>query len=258
MDVTGFFDDDDQPNSSGAARRTPMKVKATRQGCEKPAPKAKAAKQMKGLARPAAATKAKGLARLATATKAKGLARPAGGKRKAQAQPVEEMMMLRPVKTNLKPGILRVASDFSGMGPETFALRNLGVPHELVFCAETAAPARKFLMQNSDPCILYGDVGLRKHASAPSSDVFVSGFPCQPFSSLGASKGVLDSNDRGLLAKESLLYVRAHKPTLVVLENVVALQARHNNLFNAIQRSLKESVVGGRAGSLELGHDRLR
>lgn len=60
----------------------------------------------------------------------------------------------------------------------------------------------------------------------PNSDVFLAGFPCQPFSSAGARKGTDD--DRGNLYLKCLEYIDIHKPKIVLFENVQGLLSTKN------------------------------
>ena len=53
----------------------------------------------------------------------------------------------------------------------------------------------------------------------PPTDVYVWGAPCQPFSSGGRGQGERDRRGRGVLAKESLRYIKAFRPRLTIMEN---------------------------------------
>ena len=67
----------------------------------------------------------------------------------------------------------------------------------------------------------------------PGTDLFVSGFPCQPFSPGGKKLGVRDS--RGLLADASLQCIECHKPFMAAFENVAGLMhAEHQVLLEHI------------------------
>ena len=58
----------------------------------------------------------------------------------------------------------------------------------------------------------------RDNSTAPSVDIYVAGFPCQPFSSAGLQRGFEDprSNVFGGIVE----YLTLHKPRTFILENV--------------------------------------
>ena len=62
---------------------------------------------------------------------------------------------------------------------------------------------------------------------------------CQTFSSLGTQAGVDDP--RGKLANFSIEYIKAHRPTAVVAENVAALPCRHRGFLESILDQLKQA-----------------
>lgn len=76
----------------------------------------------------------------------------------------------------------------------------------------------------------------------PDGDILTAGFPCQPFSSAGARKGVHDS--RGMLYKECLRIIRSKMPKVIVFENVKGLlSTKHidgRNLVDVIVEDLSE------------------
>ena len=70
------------------------------------------------------------------------------------------------------------------------------------------------------------------HAEAPRVDVFVAGFPCQPFSDAGQGFGTADV--RGKIIYDIVKYVKVRLPTAFLLENVSGLVHRHPNTFEHI------------------------
>lgn len=74
----------------------------------------------------------------------------------------------------------------------------------------------------------------------PAHDVLVGGFPCQPFSKSGAQRGM--SELRGQLFNEVLTILRAHKPKVVMLENVRNIAGpRQRETWLAIIQGLREA-----------------
>ena len=50
---------------------------------------------------------------------------------------------------------------------------------------------------NSDPKYIYDDIKTRDNATTPAVDIYVAGFPCQPFSQAGLGQGFGDAKGRG-------------------------------------------------------------
>lgn len=122
--------------------------------------------------------------------------------------------------------MLRLGTDCSGLDAPAFALKQMGVPFEHVFSSEIDKPCLKTILANHSPNILYGDesegdVTKRDVASTPACDLYVCGFPCQPFSVAGRRKGMQD--ERGNVFPACVSYIRHHRPKHFVLENVVNL-----------------------------------
>ena len=71
-----------------------------------------------------------------------------------------------------------------------------------------------------------GDITKINASEIPDHDVLLAGFPCQPFSIIGARRGFDDT--RGTLFFEIARILEAKKPPLFVLENVKQLRS-HNH-----------------------------
>ncbi|WP_419403187.1 DNA cytosine methyltransferase [Stenotrophomonas rhizophila] len=65
------------------------------------------------------------------------------------------------------------------------------------------------------------DLGSAQVKDMPVADILIGGFPCQEFSVCGPRKGL--ESERGKLYKAMVRYARAHKPKIVVGENVANL-----------------------------------
>lgn len=84
-------------------------------------------------------------------------------------------------------------------------------------------------MQNASVCngsrvyggIHYPDLTRRDCDVAPKSDLYVAGFPCQSFSTMGSQKGMTE--DRGKIFNFVADYIRVAQPSLFLLENVAFL-----------------------------------
>ena len=146
-------------------------------------------------------------------------------------------------QTNSKfkvPEVLRLGSDCSGYGSEFLALIQIGLPVKTVFCSEIDANKVKMLnrmhaIHHDVDYHLYTDIKARDCSTAPECDIFVSGAPCQAFSSAGRGAGLDDLKDRGVTLFYSLDYVRHKRPKLVVIENVKGLTfKKHAHVLQSV------------------------
>lgn len=116
---------------------------------------------------------------------------------------------------------LLLSTDFSGLGSPEEALKRLGVPHKVVFACERDKYARMSYSANHDAEVFYDDVTTRDNETAPCSDMYVFGFPCQAFSIAGKQLGFEDM--RGTLVFNSADYIRKKRPRTFIGENVKGL-----------------------------------
>jgi DNA (cytosine-5)-methyltransferase 1 len=118
---------------------------------------------------------------------------------------------------------LTYADMFCGIGGFHAAADSLGM--KCVFACDIDEDARKAYEAN------YGirpesDICRVEPSSVPDHDVLFAGFPCQPFSIIGAQAGFADA--RGTLFFELAKIIEAKQPQAFVLENVKQLRT-HNN-----------------------------
>jgi DNA (cytosine-5)-methyltransferase 1 len=87
-----------------------------------------------------------------------------------------------------------------------------------------------------------GDITLAANdevMKVPAHDVLVGGFPCQPFSKSGKQRGMEET--RGTLFWNIAKIVEAHKPALVLLENVQNIVGpRHIHEWQVIIKTLRD------------------
>lgn len=123
-----------------------------------------------------------------------------------------------------------VTSFFSGCGGLDFGFRGgfsvLGksygpLPFEIVGAYDVLQDAVDCYRLNVDDRIRQADLTQLDVATLPGTDVLIGGFPCQDFSSSGPKTGF--DGKRGRLYQVLLNYMRAHRPRLVVGENVIHL-----------------------------------
>ena len=116
-----------------------------------------------------------------------------------------------------------VVSFFSGCGGLDFGFRAAGF--ELAFANDFFVDAARTYFENIGP-IDPRSIEQVSIADAGKGDVLLAGFPCQPFSNAGNRKGI--SDPRGTLFWETLRFVEALKPKVVVFENVKGLLSMRN------------------------------
>ena len=73
-------------------------------------------------------------------------------------------------------------------------------------------------------------------------DIYVAGFPCQPWSSAGKQQGVFDEQGRGLIWTHILQFIIVAKPKCVILENVVGMTRGKNKLMFAHMLTMIEAI----------------
>jgi DNA (cytosine-5)-methyltransferase 1 len=118
---------------------------------------------------------------------------------------------------------IKVGTDCSGLDAPIIALKAAGIDHEHVFSAETDQHCIDTINANSAPGIIFGDIMERDNSKAPYVDMYIAGFPCQPFSTMGKQQGMDDNQGRGTVFFGVLEYIQAKLPKIFILENVKGL-----------------------------------
>lgn len=114
--------------------------------------------------------------------------------------------------------MLRIGTDCSGIEAPIQALQQLGLPFEHSFSCEIDKYALQSIKANYHPKKIYHDITKRKHALLPDIDIYVCGFPCQPFSLMGNKMGTQDS--RSNIMYQCIKVIQKKLPKVFILENV--------------------------------------
>jgi len=129
-----------------------------------------------------------------------------------------------------KKKVLRVFEGFAGYGGGSFALSKLKEKYpkfefEVVGYSEIDKYACELYDLNhrdkkGKPLKNFGDITKLNPEDVPDFDIFMGGFPCQPFSTAGMQKGVDDPYGRGTLFQHIMRICEVKKPKYMLLENV--------------------------------------
>lgn len=123
---------------------------------------------------------------------------------------------------------LRLIELFAGIGSQTQALKNIGVPHKVVAISEID----KYAIQSYEA--IHGKVNnlgdIRGIEALPDADFWTYSFPCQDISVAGKGAGIKEGTRSGLLFEVERLLIRAAEdgtlPKYLLLENVKNLVSK--------------------------------
>ena len=139
---------------------------------------------------------------------------------------------------------LRIGTDCSGIEAPIEAIKKIcraypKLNYKHVFSSEIDEYAITYIKDNHNPEILYNDMQKRNTKELPKLDIYVAGFPCQPFSR--ANKFKTDVDPRLNLFKNCVDVINNSNPDLFILENVKTLVTLDNgSYFNKILKQLED------------------
>lgn len=116
---------------------------------------------------------------------------------------------------------IKAASFFAGVGGIDLAFMYNDV--DIVYANEFNNFAVQTYEANFDLKVDNNDIRNVQGKDIPKCDIFIGGFPCQPFSWNGKYEGFKDSKGRGNLVFELCRLIYAKKPKAIFLENVEGL-----------------------------------
>ena len=162
-------------------------------------------------------------------------------------------------KFHLKHPVIRVGSECSGMEPLPWVFKRLGLldAFQLVFSCEKDRHCRRLITQclhawgpENAQCdikhIMLTDIMVRNPRDLPDHDLYVAGFPCQPFSAMmGLQEGMSDRHGQGRIITHIVAALQAKQPRAFILENVRGLITSHQQTFYSILKKLRS--IGGNA-----------
>lgn len=120
-----------------------------------------------------------------------------------------------------KKNMIKVGSDFSGVGAFNVALKRLNVDFEELFACDMDKYARQTFINNHGQPNYYPTNVYEREIPKESLDIYMTSPPCQAFSLAGRRLGKEDK--RGILFFNSLEFIEVNKPRFFIFENVKGL-----------------------------------
>jgi len=117
--------------------------------------------------------------------------------------------------------MLRVGSDFSGVGAFNQALIRLGIEYKEVFACDMDKYARETFIHNYGEPEYYPTNVYDREIPSESLDIYMTSPHCQAFSLAGKRLGKDDK--RGILFFNSYEFIQVNKPRFFIFENVKGL-----------------------------------
>lgn len=140
--------------------------------------------------------------------------------------------------------MIKVGSDFSGVGAFNQALIRLGKPYKEIFACDMDKYARQTFIENYGEPEYYPTNVYEREIPKESLDIYMTSPPCQAFSLAGKRLGKDDK--RGILFFNSYEFIKVNKPRFFIFENVKGLLSDDNgNTFNEWLNYLGGKSVNG-------------
>lgn len=144
--------------------------------------------------------------------------------------------------------MIKVGSDFSGVGAFNQALRRLGIEYDELFACDMDKYARQTFELNYGPIKYFPKDVYEREIPKESLDIYMTSPPCQAFSLAGKRLGKEDK--RGILFFNSLEFIQENKPRYFIFENVKGLLSHDKQDKNAeYGRTFQEWInyLGGKS-----------
>jgi DNA (cytosine-5)-methyltransferase 1 len=122
--------------------------------------------------------------------------------------------------------MIKVGSDFSGVGAFNQALIRLGIKYKELFSCDMDKYARQTFIHNYGEPEYYPTNVYDREIPSESLDIYMTSPPCQAFSLAGKRLGKDDK--RGVLFFNSHEFIQVNKPRFFIFENVKGLLSDDN------------------------------
>jgi DNA (cytosine-5)-methyltransferase 1 len=137
--------------------------------------------------------------------------------------------------------MIKVGSDFSGVGAFNQALIRLGIEYKELFACDLDKYARQTFIHNYGEPKYYPTNVYERKIPKESLDIYMTSPPCQAFSKAGKKLGKEDK--RGILFFNSYEFIQVNKPRYFIFENVRGLLSNDNG--NTFQEWI--NMLGGKS-----------
>ena len=114
---------------------------------------------------------------------------------------------------------ISIGTDCSGIESILYALKKLKIKYKHIFSCDNNKYAKESILANFKPITFYDNMLTRNIKKVPYVDLYVCGFPCQPFSTAGKKMGFND-NIKGNIFFNCYKYIKTKIPKIFILENV--------------------------------------
>ena len=150
---------------------------------------------------------------------------------------------------------IRIFEGFAGYGGGSFGLKRLkenipGFDYEVIGYSEFDKYASELFDANhkgkdGNPLKNWGDITKIDPNELPDFDMFMGGFPCQPFSSAGMQMGTEDPYGRGAMLGHIIRICKVKKPKYMFLENVKGFtHGKFQPIHDQLIKDLREMGYG--------------
>ena len=117
--------------------------------------------------------------------------------------------------------MIKVGSDFSGVGAFDQSLRRLNIDYKTVFSCDMDKYARQTYIHNYGEPDYYPENVYDRDIPNESLDIYMTSPPCQSFSLAGKRKG--EDSKNGVLFYNSHEFIIKNNPRYFIFENVKGL-----------------------------------
>jgi len=154
-----------------------------------------------------------------------------------------------------KRNLIRIFEGFAGYGGGSFGLKRLKekmpkIDYEVIGYSEFDRYAAALFDanhkdKNGRPLKNWGDITQIVPEELPDFDMFMGGFPCQPFSSAGMQMGTEDPYGRGAMLGHIIRICKVKKPKYLFLENVKGFtHGKFQPIHDQLIKDLREMGYG--------------
>lgn len=155
----------------------------------------------------------------------------------------------------MKKKKIKIFEGFAGYGGGSFGLKRLKekmpeIDYEVVGYSEFDKYASELFdanhkKKNGKPLKNWGDITKIVPEKLPDFDMFMGGFPCQPFSSAGMQMGTEDPYGRGVMLGHIIRICKVKKPKFLFLENVKGFtHGKFQPIHDQLIKDLREMGYG--------------